>query len=295
MDRKTFLSNITLATLSLHMSSLHSLSRWSETLKSTERMPVFFIGHGSPMNALEENVFVRGFREMASSIPQTPQAILCISAHWFTRGTKVTGMMNPPTIHDFGGFPQALFDVQYPAPGNPELAHEIVENLANFHADVDHQWGLDHGTWSILKHMYPAANIPVVQLSIDFTKSASYHFQLAQELKELRNKGVLIIGSGNIVHNLSRIDWPRMNDFNHGFDWALEVRSSVNDYLMKGDFQPLIQYDLQGAAWKNAIPSPDHYLPLIYTLGLADPMEEKKLYNDYVMAGSLSMTSIKFG
>ena len=244
------------------------------------------------MNAIEENEFVAGFRKAARSIPK-PNAILCISAHWFTPGTRVTAMEMPRTIHDFGGFPPQLYEVQYPAKGNPELAAETRQLLTPVQVEMDEKWGLDHGAWSVIKHMYPMADVPVVQLSIDYTKPASYHFELAQQLKSLREKGVLILGSGNIIHNLGMVDWPNFDKDNHGYDWAIEAHDTINDYLLDGNYQPLINYNNQGKAFNLAIPTPDHYLPLLYTLALQQKGETISLFNDKLMAGSLSMTSVK--
>ncbi|SIQ42015.1 4,5-DOPA dioxygenase extradiol [Chryseobacterium sp. RU37D] len=274
--------------------NLNDLQNISENFGNTRRMPVLFLGHGSPMNAIEENQFVQGFRKAANEIPK-PNAILCISAHWFTNGTKVTSMNTPRTIHDFGGFPQALFDVQYPAPGNPELARETAELLAPVLVEEDHNWGLDHGAWSVIKHMYPNADIPVIQMSIDYTKPSQYHFDLVKRLNKLREKGILIIGSGNIVHNLRLIDWRNINTVGAGWDWAIEAREKTNNWLLDGNFQPIIDYQKQGTFLQYAVPTPDHYLPLIYILGLKDKSENLSLFNDELLAGSLSMTSVKIG
>lgn len=276
------------------MQDLNNLKQFSESLLNTDRMPVLFLGHGSPMNAIEENEFVAGFRNVAKIVPK-PTAIICISAHWFTNGTKVTAMEMPQTIHDFGGFPKALFEVQYPAKGNPELAKATQSLLLPEIVELDEKWGLDHGAWSVLRHLYPEADIPVIQLSIDYTKPAQYHFELAQKLSKLRDKGILIIGSGNIVHNLRLVDFQNLHKDNYGFDWAIEARSVLNDYLLQGDFQSLIDYEKQSSAIKLAIPSPDHYLPLIYSLGLKQKNEELSLFNDKLVGGSLSMTSVKIG
>lgn len=276
------------------MNGLSGLHKYSEGLSNTTRMPVLFLGHGSPMNAIEENQFVKGFREIAKTIP-TPKSILCISAHWFTRGTKVTAMASPKTIHDFYGFPKALFDVQYPAAGNPELAKETADLLKPNTVELDDQWGLDHGAWSVIKHLYPDAEIPVIQMSIDLTKPPHYHFELAQKLDVLRNKGILIIGSGNIVHNLRMIDFQGINKVDYGFDWAREARKTINDYILDGNYQPLLNYQNGGKALKLAIPTPDHYLPLIYTLGLQKQKEAIQLFNDELVAGSISMTSLRIG
>lgn len=276
------------------MTNLNDLHHISESFSNSEKMPVLFLGHGSPMNAIEENQFVTGFREMAKTLPK-PNAILCVSAHWFTQGTKVTAMEMPKTIHDFGGFPKELFEVQYPAKGNIALAKETKELLNPVFVELDEKWGLDHGAWSVIKHLYPNANIPVVQLSIDYTKPAQFHFELAQKLNLLRNKGILIIGSGNIVHNLSLVDFKNFNKDNYGFDWAIEARETINNFLLDGNFQPLIDYEKQPKAFQLAIPTPDHYLPLIYTLGLSQKGENLSLFNNKLVAGSLSMTSLKIG
>ena len=255
-------------------------------------MPVLFLGHGSPMNAIVENEFVTGFRNVAKTLP-TPNAIICVSAHWFTNGTKVTAMEIPKTIHDFGGFPKELFAVQYPAKGIPILAKETKALLLPTFVELDEKWGLDHGAWSVIKHLYPNANIPVIQLSIDYTKPAQYHFELAQKLSSLRNKGILIIGSGNIVHNLRLVDFPNFEKDNYGYDWAIEARETSNKYLLDGDFKPLINFEKLGKAFQLAIPTPEHYLPLIYSLGLKQQDETISLFNDKLLAGSLSMTSLK--
>jgi 4,5-DOPA dioxygenase extradiol len=274
------------------MNTLNDLHKISGSFSNTEKMPVLFLGHGSPMNAIEENQFVTGFRNLAKTLPQ-PNAILCISAHWFTKGTKVTAMKMPRTIHDFGGFPKALFDVEYPAKGSLELAIETKQLLTPVEVELDEHWGLDHGAWSVIKHLYPEANVPVIQLSIDYTKSGQYHFELAQKLSALRTKGILIVGSGNIVHNLRLVDFQNFDKDNYGYDWAIEARSRINDYLLDGNFQPLIDFEKQSKAFQLAIPTPEHYLPLIYTLGLKGKSEELSLFNDKLLAGSLSMTSVK--
>ena len=270
--------------------NLKDLKNLSDHLTSTPTMPVLFLGHGSPMNAIEENEFVEGMRNVATKIP-TPQLILCVSAHWETQGTKVTAMQKPPTIHDFGGFPQALFDVQYPAPGSPEWAEHIQKIVQKTNIELDYHWGLDHGAWSVIKHLYPNADIPVLELSIDYTKNGRYHFELAQELQSLREKGVLIIGSGNIVHNLRMVDWRRMND-TFGFDWALEVDAEVKDAILNEHFDKLINFHQQGAAFQMAIPTPEHYIPLLYTLGMQNSKDKISFFNDSPVGGSLTMTSV---
>jgi 4,5-DOPA dioxygenase extradiol len=274
--------------------NLNDLQNISDQFTKTERMPVLFLGHGSPMNAIEENQFVRGFREISKKIP-TPNAILCISAHWFTKGTFVTSGEIQKTIHDFYGFPPELFAVQYPAKGNPELAKETVELLSPNPVIETDSWGLDHGAWSVIRHLYPEANIPVIQMSIDYTKSAQYHFELAEKLSKLRDKGILIIGSGNIIHNLRLIDWRNINTVGAGWDWAIEARAKTNEWILDGNYQNLINFEKQGTALQNAVPTPDHYLPLIYTLGLKKKTEEISLFNDELIGGSLSMTSVRIG
>jgi len=274
--------------------NLNDLSNISDGFKTTEKMPVLFLGHGSPMNAIEENQFVAGFREVSKKIPK-PNAILCVSAHWFTDGTFVTAMEMLKTIHDFYGFPKELFEVQYPAPGNPALAKETAELLAPVLVEEDHSWGLDHGAWSVIRHLYPEADIPVIQLSIDYTKPPQYHFDLAQKLNKLREKGILILGSGNIVHNLRMIDWRNINTVGSGWDWAIEAREKTNNWLLEGNFQNLIDYQKQGTALHYAVPTPDHYLPLIYILGLKERSDELSLFNDELIGGSLSMTSVRIG
>ena len=274
--------------------NLNDLENITQQFNNTEKMPVLFLGHGSPMNAIEENQFVQGFRNISREIPK-PNAILCISAHWFTNGTFVTAMQNPKTIHDFYGFPKELFEVNYPAPGSPELAKETAALLLPEIVEEDHSWGLDHGAWSVIKHLYPDAEIPVIQLSIDYTKPPQYHFDLAKKLQKLREKGILIIGSGNIVHNLRMVDWKNINTVGAGWDWAIEAREKTNNWLLEGNFQNLIDYHRQGVALQTAVPSPDHYLPLIYSLGLKEKSENLSLFNDELIGGSLSMTSVRIG
>ena len=274
--------------------NLTDLSNISNGFRNTEKMPVLFLGHGSPMNAIEENIFVRGFRDISKKIP-TPNAIICVSAHWFTDGTYVTAMDLPKTIHDFYGFPKELFEVQYPAKGSPELAKETQEILLPNLVEEDHNWGLDHGAWSVLKHLYPNADIPVIQLSIDYRKPPQYHLIWLKKLQKLREKGILIIGSGNIVHNLRMVDFRNIDTVGYGFDWAIEAREKTNNMILDGDFQSLIDYQKQGTALQYAVPTPDHYLPLIYSLGLKEKTENISLFNDELIGGSLSMTSLKVG
>lgn len=273
---------------------LNALNRITEPLPDTDKMPVLFLGHGSPMNAIEENEFVTGFRNMAKEIPK-PIAILCISAHWETKGTLVTAMPNPRTIHDFGGFPKELFDVQYPAPGSPELARETKALIQKTEVDLDDKWGLDHGAWSVIKHLYPNADVPVIQMSLDYSQTPQYHYELAQELSSLRNKGVLIIGSGNMVHNLRMMAWDKLNSSGYGFDWALEASDKMRKFILDGDHKQLINFRSHGKAFDLAIPTPEHYLPLIYSLALKEERDDLSIFNDKVIAGSITMTSLKIG
>jgi 4,5-DOPA dioxygenase extradiol len=271
---------------------LNELNKITTTLSNTEQMPVLFLGHGSPMNAIEENEFVTGFRNLGKTISK-PNAILCISAHWETKGTFVTAMEHPKTIHDFGGFPQALFDVQYPTPGSPELATETKMLIKKTEVGLDDKWGLDHGAWSILKHLYPDATVPVIQMSLDFNQPAQYHYDLAKELTSLRKKGVLIIGSGNMVHNLRMIAWNKLNESGFGFDWALEANDKMKKLILSDNHQALINFKSQGSAFDLAIPTPEHYLPLLYALALKEEDEKVTFFNDKAVAGSLTMTSLK--
>jgi len=257
-------------------------------------MPVLFVGHGSPMNGIEVNEFSTKWRSLAQQIDK-PKAVLVISAHWFTKGTKITAMDFPPTIHDFGGFPEALFQVQYPAPGNSALAEETATMIHLTKVVLDHDWGLDHGTWSIVRHMYPNADIPVLQLSIDYSKPASYHYELAKELYALRKKGVLIMGSGNMVHNLRMIAWDKMDVPGYGFDWALHMNNIFKMHISNGNHESLIHYEQLGKDALLSIPTPEHYLPLIYTLGLSTKQDPISFFNDKAVAGSLTMTSVQFG
>lgn len=255
-------------------------------------MPVLFIGHGSPMNGIGQNEFSAQWAAMGSTFPW-PAAVVVISAHWLTRGTAVTAMDFPKTIHDFGGFPKALFEVEYPAPGSPEIAREMATLVSSTALIQDHDWGLDHGAWTILRHMFPGADLPVLQLSIDQNKDPRAHYELAAELYQLRRKGVLIMGSGNMVHNLGMLNWDMMDG--GGYDWALEINDQFKRMILSGDHQPLLNYRLLGRAAQLAIPTPEHYLPLIYTLGLNKGSENISLFNDKAVGGSLTMTSVRIG
>lgn len=294
MVRKTFIKSLAVLPFTSAAMKLNALNNLTVPKSNTAKMPVLFLGHGSPMNAIEENEFVTGFRNVAKEIPK-PNAILCISAHWETRGTFVTAMENPTTIHDFGGFPKELFDVQYPAPGNPSLARETKALITKTEVGLDDKWGLDHGAWSVIKHLYPNADVPVIQMSLDYSQTPQHHYELAREIKSLREKGVLIIGSGNIVHNLRMLAWDKLNAPGYGFDWAIEANEKMKKYILSGDYQPLINFRSQGRAFDLAIPTPEHYLPLLYALALKDENERVDLFNDKAVAGSLTMTSVKMG
>jgi 4,5-DOPA dioxygenase extradiol len=291
MNRKTFLQQIGTFSLAAYTMNSQAFYTLSKTLKPSAKMPVLFVGHGSPMNAITDNEFTRKWEQLGKTLP-TPQAILCISAHWETEGTFVTAMEMPKTIHDFGGFPQALFDVHYPAKGSLALALSAKETIKQTVVGLDEKWGLDHGCWSILKPMFPDANIPVVQMSLDYRKDAAYHYNLGKELQTLRHQGVLIIGSGNIVHNLGLIDWQKINSPEYGFDWALEAKEKINNLIITGNHQQLTQYKTLGKSVALAIPSPDHFLPLLYTLALKTHQDQLSFFNDKALMGSISMTSV---
>ncbi|RWX00429.1 4,5-DOPA-extradiol-dioxygenase [Flavobacterium cerinum] len=275
--------------------SLHDFKNWTDSLGEEDiKHPVLFIGHGSPMNGIEDNEFSRTWAKMGQEITR-PKAVLVISAHWLTRGTHITAMEKPKTIHDFGGFPQALFDVQYPAKGSFELAEATSKLVTSTNVGLDHDWGLDHGTWTVVRHMYPNADIPVLQLSIDYGRPPEYHYELAKEIASLRKKGVLIIGSGNMVHNLRMVDWQKLNEPNYGFDWAIEMNDIFKQKIADGNHKALIDYENLNKAAKLAIPTPDHYYPLLYNLGLQDNNDTISFFNDKLVGGSLNMTSVKIG
>ncbi len=293
MRRKHFIKTILKGAIA--MTTLSAFRSFTNNLDEQEQiMPVLFIGHGSPMNGIEDTEFSRRWSQMAKEIP-TPKAVLVVSAHWFTKGTQITAMDFPKTIHDFGGFPQELFDVQYNAPGNPVLAKETASLLHSAHVELDHDWGLDHGTWTVVRHMYPEANIPVLQLSIDYTRGPQYHYDLAKELQALRKKGVLIIGSGNMVHNLRMVAWDRLNDPEYAYDWAVKMNDKFKELILTGDHKPLINYSSMGREAMLAIPTPEHYLPLMYTLGVKNNKDGISFFNDKAVGGSLTMTSVKIG
>jgi len=258
--------------------------------RNSSRMPVVFFGHGSPMNTLERNRYTEVWRKLGESIPP-PKAILCISAHWYTEGTAVTAMSQPKTIHDFYGFPQALFDVQYPAPGDPQLASRVRELLAPADVGLDESWGLDHGTWSVLKHAYPGADVPVVQLSIDGTQLPQFHYETGRRLAPLRDEGVLVAGSGNVVHNL------RLMKRAGGapFDWAVRFNEKIRDALASRDHRALIDFEKIGEDARLSVPTPEHYLPLLYVAGLQGKDEPMSFVVDGYDLGSVSMLTAVAG
>ncbi|MFN7540993.1 MAG: 4,5-DOPA dioxygenase extradiol [Bacteroidota bacterium] len=275
-----------------HIHSTREFRSFTESLpESNIKMPVLFVGHGSPMNGIVDNDFSRRWQGLAKELP-TPTAVLVVSAHWFTRGTHITAIDFPKTIHDFGGFPEELFQVQYPAPGNPTLARETASAIQSANVMLDHDWGLDHGAWVILKHLFPKANIPVLQLSMDYTKDGNYHYTLAKELAHLRKKGVLILGSGNMVHNLGMVAWDKLNGPAYGYDWALHMNQLFKDRILQKDHSSLINYNQLGKEALLAIPTPEHYLPLLYTLALQEKEDKVSFFNDQPVGGSLTMTSV---
>lgn len=257
-------------------------------------MPVLFLGHGSPMNAIEDNEFSRGWKKIARELPR-PKAILCISAHWETAGARVAAMDRPSTIHDFGGFPPELYEVQYPAPGSKWLAREVKNAVTKTEVAFDEHWGLDHGCWSVISRMYPEADVSVVQLSMDTSRPSKEHYDLAKELSPLRGKGVLIVGSGNMVHNLGLVEFrgESMSDFNKpfGFDWAIEASDLFKKLINDNRHDRLIDYHSLGKAVRLAVPTPEHYLPMLYALALKREDESVTFFNDVPVAGSLTMTS----
>lgn len=264
-------------------------------LKNSETMPVLFLGHGSPSNALENNWFTQNFQQLGKqlrALKDKPQTILCVSAHWETNGSRVTAMQNPYTIHDFYGFPRKLHKVKYPVSGSPELASYLQNNI-NPSISLDTKWGLDHGTWSVLMHLYPDADIPVLQLSLDANKTLEQHYHFAQELATLRKKGVLIVGSGNIVHNLRRLKGIDNQIIAH--DWAVEASHILNKNISSNNYKQLLNYKALGEATKLAIPTAEHFLPLIYTLALKEKNDTIELFNNKIVEGSISMTSVKIG
>lgn len=260
------------------------------TLNPT-RMPSLFIGHGTPMNTLADNRYTQAWRSLGLSLPR-PKAILAISAHWYVRGVAVTAMAKPKTIHDFGGFPQALFDVRYPAPGSPELAARVQEVLSPLAVAADQSWGLDHGTWSVLVHVFPDADIPVVQLSIDRSQPPSFHYELGRQLAPLRDEGVLIVGSGNVVHNLMAI---RREGSDSAYDWAARFEQTVKQHILRREHLPLIAYERLDREALLAVPTPEHYLPLLYVMGTMQEDDASSFPTEGIDMGSLSMLSVAWG
>ena len=260
-------------------------------MTNTTLMPAVFFGHGSPMNALEQNRYTDAWGQIGASMPK-PKAILCVSAHWYIRGTAVTAMPQPRTIHDFGGFPRELFALRYAASGSPELAARARDLLAPVPVQLDQTWGLDHSTWSVLVHVFPDADVPVVQLSIDASKPAHWHYELATRLAPLRNEGVLIVGSGNVVHNLDTIRW---GDDAPAFDWAARLNEKVRGHLRAREHQALIEFESFGADGRLSIPTPEHYLPLLYVLAQQQPGEAISLPLDGIELGSISMLTAVVG
>ena len=253
-------------------------------------MPVVFFGHGSPMNTLDRNQYTEAWRRLSESIP-TPKAVLCVSAHWFTKGTAVTAMSRPKTIHDFYGFPQALFEVQYPAPGEPKLASRVRELLAPLDVGLDESWGLDHGTWSVLKHVYPKADVPVVQLSIDGTQPPQFHYETGRRLAPLRDEGILVVGSGNVVHNLRLM----RREGAQGFDWAVRFNERIREALATRDHRTLVEFEKLGEDARLSVPTPEHYLPLLYIAGLQGADEPMGFPVDGYDLGSISMLTAVAG
>lgn len=285
MKRLDFLKTLSLLPLAgttAYASSLNALASG----KSTSRTPLIFIGHGSPMNGIRDNIYSNAWKDLGQKL-QAPKAIICISAHWQTKGTFVTALEEQPTIHTFNNFPQELFDVRYKAKGSPELAKETQKLITSTKVGLSHDWGIDHGAWIVLKRLFPEANVPVVQLSVDYSQPAEYHYNLGKQLSGLRRKGVLIVGSGNIIHNL----YTTKSD-SKPYDWALEARENFNRFIADGNHNPLLKYQSLGSWATNAVPAPDHYFPLLYVLGLQEKDENVRFFNDDILSGSLSMTSL---
>lgn len=276
------------------MDTLQGLQNFTDKLKVRKKLaPLLFIGHGSPMNGIEDNTFSYNWEVIGKNI-EPPAAVLVVSAHWLSRGTFVTAMDHPKTIHDFGGFPEALYAVEYPVPGKPELAEEIQSILSKTNVGLDHDWGLDHGAWTVVRHIFPGANIPVLQLSIDYHKPPLYHYELAKQLQSLRSKGVMIIGSGNIIHNLRLVNWQKLGAENYGYDWAIELNELFKNKIRQHEHDALIDYTNLSKAASLAVPTPDHYYPLLYTLALQEHKEEPVFFNDALVGGSLNMTSVLY-
>ena len=292
MNRKNFLKSMLLLPAGAAAMKLSEFHQSASDLTASDRMPVVFIGHGSPMNAIQDNNFTQTLAKLGQSWEQ-PKAILVISAHWLTRGsTSMSTSPNPETIYDFGGFPEEMYKIKYSAPGSPAFAKQVVEKVQSIQVHEDHEMGLDHGAWTILKHIYPAADVPVFQMSIDYNKSPQWHYALAAELKSLRQKGVLIIGSGNIVHNLRMVNFQ---DFSQKYDWAVEFDEYVKQRISAGDYEALVNYQSFGRAAQLSVPTNDHYLPMLYSLGLLDKNEAVNFTYEEVLGGSISMRCFESG
>lgn len=253
------------------------------------RMPVLFVGHGSPMNAVEDNAYTAVWKRLPEQI-QKPKAILCVSAHWYTQGTRTQDALHPRTVYDMYGFPPQLYQVKYPASGAPDLAHQLAQMLPR-QVDIDNEWGVDHGTWSVLCRMYPKADIPVYQLSVDLSAPASIHYALGQALSPLREEGILLMGSGNVVHNLGLLDWSKKG----GFTWAVEFDAYIRDRIVHGEHEDVVHYEKAGESSRQAFYTPDHFYPLLYVLGACEPNEKVHIFNESCLMGSLSMTGYLIG
>jgi 4,5-DOPA dioxygenase extradiol len=257
-----------------------------------KRMPALFVGHGSPMVTLGDNTYTRAWRSLGETLPR-PRAVLCVSAHWYLPATLVTGDERPRTIHDFGGFPKSLYDIEYPAPGDPALAKEVAELLSPTEVALDAGWGLDHGSWTVLRHIFPEANVPVIQLSLNRSEDAARHYELAEQLQPLRDDNILIVGSGNLVHNLRRYDWS--GDRGEPFEWAERFESMARQRMRAADFEPLVNYKELGPDAMMAAPTPDHYLPLLYVLAQHDDRDRVSFPVEGFDGGSMSMLAVRIG
>ncbi len=291
MNRKQFLKYLSILSMAGCKMNLNEFGRIFEDKGKSEKMPTLFVGHGNPMLAITDNPYKLQWNELGKQIPK-PKAILCISAHWLTNGVAVTMTDKPKTIHDFGGFPEELFKQEYPAPGSPHFAKLTMDTIQSAKVHQDFEWGLDHGTWAVLLNMFPKADIPVFQLSIDYYKPIEYHFEIGKELSVLRSQGVLIMGSGNIVHNLRQVRWQENAK---PFDWAIEFDSYVKKSIEDNNPKPLIDYKSLGQVANLAHPTNEHYLPLLYILGLRDSKDQFQFFNDTIDMGSISMRSVIFG
>lgn len=291
MNRRDFLKYLSLVTIAGCDMNIKEFGNILQGKAESGKMPAVFVGHGNPMFAITDNPYKSKWEELGKKFP-SPKAILCVSAHWLTKGTAVTMTDKPKTIHDFGGFPEELFQQQYPAPGSPTYAKLAIETVKATNVLEDYEWGLDHGTWAVLKSMFPKADIPVFQMSIDYYKSLQFHFDLGKELSSLRSKGVLIIGSGNVVHNLRQVRWQENAQ---PFDWAVEFDAIVKKCIEDNNAKPLLEYQKLGQIATLAHPTNEHYLPLLYILGLRDNLDQFQFFNDSIDMGSMSMRSVVFG